>query len=153
MRLYCADRIQLQLLSRTHALPSRGEAQVLRARYPRYAFVRQVRLGCAGEAWMFARTIMPLKTLTGAERRFQRLRGKPLGDVLFGARPTPRGPLEIARLQPGHRLFKRAVAGLDLRTDELWARRSVFFLNKKPILVTEVFLPGIYAAKRLNGKP
>jgi chorismate--pyruvate lyase len=29
------------------------------------------------------------------------------------------------------------------RPDCLWARRSLFLLNNSPILVTEVFLPGV----------
>ncbi len=95
---------------------------------------------------------MPLKTLTGAERRFQRLGGKPLGDVLFSGKPKARGPLEIARILPQHRLFRLAIADLDVESRELWGRRSVFYLHAKPMLVTEVFLPGIYTAQRLDTK-
>jgi chorismate--pyruvate lyase len=148
MRLYC-DGLKLSLLARAHARPFHDEASILHTHYQEYAFVRQVRLGCADQPWMYARTIMPLKTLTGAERRFQRLGGKPLGDVLFSGKPKARGPLEIARILPRHRLFQLATADLDLEASELWGRRSVFFLHAKPMLVTEVFLPGIYSAKKL----
>src|SRR5450759_112329 len=42
-----------------------------------------------------------------------------------------------------HPLYQRAVAVLSDPPHRLWARRSLFYLHEAPLLVTEVFLPGI----------
>jgi chorismate--pyruvate lyase len=44
---------------------------------------------------------------------------------------------------PHHAVYTRAVEHLAERPACLWARRSVFMLHNAPILVTEVFLPGV----------
>lgn len=95
--------------------------------------VREVRLIGCGQAWVHARSLIPATTLTGRHRKLAHLGSRPLGEVLFKDRSMQRGAIETAQVPMA---TTEEVAGA--RT---WARRSVFRLDQKPLLVSEVFLP------------
>jgi chorismate lyase len=105
------------------------------------ALIREVLLHCAGVPWVYARTIIPRATLTGEERRLARLRTRSLGAVLFADASTRRDETEIARLTPDDRLYQSAARACDDLPPVLWARRALFRLHDKPLLVNEIFLP------------
>ena len=128
-----------------------SEARALKVRNSQLAMVRQVRLYCDDEPWVFARTIIPLSTLRGRQRRLAHLGSKPLGAVLFADPHMQRSPLEIVRISPGQRLFHRALGSSSTHCDAIWGRRSVFYLDQRPLLVSEIFLPDL-PADNFEGK-
>jgi chorismate--pyruvate lyase len=141
LRAVCAGDFAVRVLSQAWRRPQTDERRLLGMKDHEFAFIRQVYLLCAGRPWVFARTVIPVRTLSGAERRLARLGSKPLGATLFADRTMERGGVELARIVPGHGLFNAAVAGLEERPREIWGRRSVFRLHDKPLLVGEIFLP------------
>jgi len=122
----------------------RNELLVLGSRLWTRALVREVRLLCADVPLVFARTVIPAATLSGRRRRLGRLGSRPLGAVLFADHSMRRGALELACIRPGQRLFDGATRGLAEPPDRIWGRRSLFFLDHQPLLVQEIFLPGVY---------
>lgn len=104
---------------------------------------REVFLLCGETPLVYASSIVPLASLHGAWQRLGRLGNRSLGAALFGNPQVRRAPLRYKKLNAHHRLFRRACSVLIDRPSHLWARRSVFRLNGRPILVTEVFLPSI----------
>ena len=54
-----------------------------------------------------------------------------------------RGPVELACIRRGEQMYATAVSGLRRRPAAIWGRRSVFRVGGKPLLVSEVFLPGL----------
>jgi len=92
------------------------------------ALVREVELCCFGQIWVRARSIIPETTLSGEERQLKHLGDKPLGAFLFKSRTMKRRALELASFQ-------------DENGEAFYARRSVFMLHGKPLLVSEYFLP------------
>lgn len=137
----CAGRFGVEPVYQAWQRPMLNEAHALGVRPHERCFVREVRLLCDGQPWVFARTVIPVRTLTGARRRLSRLGRKPLGAVLFADPTMRRSGIEVARLSPGQPLFERATAGLAQRPRAIWGRRSAFFLNHRPLLVSEIFLP------------
>lgn len=123
--------------------PMLNEAQALGILPHERCFVREVRLLCDDQPWVFARTVIPVRTLTGPRRRLSRLGKKPLGAVLFADPSMVRSGIEIAQLSSEQPLFTRATAGLSQPPASIWGRRSAFFLNHHPLLVSEIFLPAI----------
>lgn len=109
----------------------------------RSAWVREVQLLCDRQPWVYARTVVPVTTLTGAQRRLAHLGDRPLGAFLFADPSMSRGPVELAPVSSGQAMFCEAVAGLASEPGEIWARRSVFRVGNKPLLVTEIFLPPV----------
>ena len=139
----CSGTFRVQLLSQAWPRPRRDEARARGRRARDRALVRQVRLLCDERPWVYARTLLPRTTLTGAERRLAHLKSRSLGAVLFADPTLQRERIEIAPLRPSDRLYALATHGLDAPPNAIWGRRTVFRLHGKPLLVSEFFLPGI----------
>lgn len=107
--------------------------------------VREVLLFCDNKPQVFARSLLPLKSLTGEEQMLAELGSKSLGQVLFNHPNLIRKNIEISLFPPVSSL-SLLVSELNLPfTQSLWGRRSVFVLKNKPIMVAEVFLPYSFA--------
>jgi len=103
--------------------------------------VREVLLFCDNKPQVFARSLLPLKSLTGDEKKLAELGSQSLGQVLFNHPSLIRKRIEISLFLPSSSL-SLLVNALNLSsTQSLWGRRSVFVLKNKPIMVAEVFLP------------
>jgi chorismate--pyruvate lyase len=66
-----------------------------------------------------------------------------LGAVLFADPSMRREEVEVACIRPGQYAFDVATSRLDSPPGCIWGRRSVFFLEREPLLVSEVFLPAL----------
>jgi chorismate--pyruvate lyase len=104
---------------------------------------REVTLYCGETPVVYAHSMLPLDSLRGQWRSLRCLGERPLGEVLFSNPRVLRSPLQFRKLHRHHWLYRRACRDLASPPDFLWARRSMFNLNRRPIQVTEVFLPGI----------
>ena len=91
---------------------------------------------------VFAQTVLPESTIA-AFPWLRELGDSPLGESLRRARePLQREPLEFTCLPPDARLARAALEGAGVaEVDRLWARRAVYRLAERPILVQEVFMP------------
>lgn len=139
----CDKKFRVEVISQGYARPMLNEAIRLGMRDSGTALIREVYLYCGGTPWVYARTIIPRKTLTGAQRYLAHLGNKPLGAVLFADPNMKRDEVEVAEIKSSHRLFNRATITLKQKPASIWGRRSVFYINKKRLLVNEVFLPAI----------
>jgi chorismate--pyruvate lyase len=63
--------------------------------------------------------------------------------MLFADRAVRRGRMQVAHLTPGDVVFDQAVAGLAAVPGRVWGRRSLFHYAGGPLLVNEIFLPGV----------
>jgi len=105
-------------------------------------YVRRVRMSCNGARLVFATTRVPSRTL-GRHRWLGRLGDRPLGEALGDRDDVTRTPFEYAWVEDGDALHAEALSGTDIAPHGLWARRSRFLIEDDPILVYEVFLPGL----------
>ena len=87
---------------------------------------RRVVLLGNGVPWVFANTLIPTHSLDGDLEQIIRLGTKPLGEYLFSQPELSRSEIEVKEIAEGS-----------------WGRRSWFFLNAKPVLVAEYFLPSL----------
>lgn len=116
------------------------------------AVVRQVVLRAGDRPVLAARTVLPLATAKGANALLLRLGRRPLGEVLFShgrgrwrareaALSRPEAPewrgIDLPRLMP---------AGVR----QFWARRTVYLLSGRPLLVVEAFLPALFEVEALG---
>ncbi|MBI3919110.1 MAG: chorismate lyase [Betaproteobacteria bacterium] len=139
---------RVRLLSQRRARANRDERVIWPRETRRLAWVREVNLVCRRTPVVFAHSVIDPKALRGAWRGLKRLGERPLGAALFADPRIRRFPLRYRKLNRGHPLYRRACAKLRIRPPYLWARRSLFTLRGTPILVTEVFLPGILRLAR-----
>lgn len=139
----CAGEFRVEVVDQCWRQPRLNERRRLAMPPRRLALIRQVYLYCDDRPCVFARTIIPRETLSGAQRHLAVLGNRPLGAVLFADPHMYREPMEFARLQAGERLFTAAVQRLASPPAAIWGRRSLFYLAGKPLLVNEIFLPPI----------
>jgi chorismate--pyruvate lyase len=109
----------------------------------RYVWTREVQLFCDEQPWVFARTVIPPATLCGRSRRLQHLGDRPLGEVLFTDPGVQRGEVQIARITASQHLHRRAFGALAELPAVIWGRRSLFRIDGRPLLICEIFLPGL----------
>jgi chorismate--pyruvate lyase len=140
---HCDGCFRVDVRSQTWSRPLPGESLRLELAQRQTAMLREVVLRCDESPWVFARTLIPATTLQGGGRRLAHLGDRPLGAVLFADPKVQRGELEVARLLPHHVLFRSAVESLDRTPGSLWARRALFYLEGRSLLVNEVFLPAL----------
>jgi chorismate--pyruvate lyase len=143
----CAGEFRVRVLSQVRRRPRLDEARVLGMRRGGLAIIRQVQLLCDEHPLVYARTVIPVSSLQGRLRRLAHLGAQPLGAMLFADRGMRRGIVELARIRPGETLYADAVCDLRHAHGEIWGRRSIFRLAHKPLLVSEIFLPGFPAAE------
>ncbi|HKJ09855.1 MAG TPA: chorismate lyase [Gammaproteobacteria bacterium] len=151
VRQACPGRFGVRVVSQGWGRPTHDERRRLAMRRGERSLVRHVELQCDGQAWVFARTVIPAHTLTGARRRLARLGTRPLGEYLFADPSLRRGVLELARVHPGCEFYDLAAGTESASPAPLWGRRSVFRIKDKPLLVSEFFLPALGA--RANAWP
>ena len=109
--------------------------------------IREVVLYCDDVPQVFARSLIPLSTLTHEEKQLATLGTQPLGQVLFNDPSLERKHLELASFDL-QSTVGQLVKTLPINTANaplMWGRRSLFFIHQKPLMVAEVFLPGAFA--------
>ena len=131
----------VRVLRQRFGRPATSEARTLGLDQRRWALIREVVLTGYGDPWVYARSVLPLTTLSGRLRHLRQLDDCPLGQVLFNDGSMRRDPVQVARL-PGAALPAGVRSGGESHPARLWGRRSVFHLDGKPLLVAEFFLPG-----------
>jgi len=107
------------------------------------AYSREVFLYADDQPVVYAHSALAPEHLRGAWSALRTLGNKPLGALLFAHPLVERKPLHYKTLRNTHPLYQRAAAVMTDPPNRLWARRSLFYLHDAPLLVTEVFLPGI----------
>jgi len=131
------NRFRVRVLSQRWQRPRSDESRALGLPPTAFALVREVLLECAGEPWVCARSVLPARSLGGELRHLRRFGARSLGALLFARRGIRREPIEVARVAPTHPLLAHAPRP----AQDVWARRSVFRLRGRALLVQEVFLP------------
>ena len=129
-------QFEVKILFQGMGVPRLSEQRALGLPARQRALVREVILSGNKQPWVYARSIIPMKTLTGRLRKLRKLDNRPLGALLFSDPGMTRGPIEISNLlmseQTVPTTYGRPIQG----------RRSLFWLDDKPLLVSEVFLTG-----------
>lgn len=138
-----AKDFKVKPLKVTNAKPQIDEALLLDIAQKQLVLLREVQLIDGAVPVVFAHSILPHKSLSGAWLGLRRLGNKPLGATLFSNPKVKRTTLMFRKLSCHQSLYRRATTHCETKPTTLWARRSVFILSSARILVTEVFLPGI----------
>ena len=131
----CGDDFSVRVISQRWQLLDAEEASAMSLSDVRSALVRQVLLCCGDRPLVYARTVIPVTTIKGAQRRYANMGNRPLGAMLFADRTMRREEVQVAVLPASHE------ANQFIKADEpVWGRRSVFRVADKPLLVSEYFL-------------
>lgn len=160
-------KFSVQAFAVKYAKPIQDEAALLRSPSYKAVLIREVLLMGNNKAVVFAHSVLPRASLRGAWHGLGRLGNKPLGATLFANPKVQRTPLSYKKLSVNHKLYQQAMKCLAHslaqhlsqhllqasiqekplyeKPNYLWARRSIFSLNRANIMVTEIFLPQLLA--------
>lgn len=116
------DDFSVNVLSQTRGKPHTNECEKLG--FEGRALIREVELLAAGQVMVFARSIIPITTDT---QHLSSIGSAPLGEILFNDANIKRGALQITQIK------------------NIWGRRSIFTIGTTQLLVSEFFLPCLYA--------
>lgn len=131
---------RIEVLNQCWQLPTREDCQRLQLNPKRYVLVREVLIRSEKINWMVARAVFPQQTVTGSLRQLIYLKNRALGSVLFKDPSLVRSDFEIAYFSKENMLH-HSIMKRGLLPTESWARRSIFNLRNKKILLTEYFFP------------
>jgi chorismate--pyruvate lyase len=134
--------LTVDVIDDTWGAPTARERKRLKLRPREAARIRTVLLKVDGKAVIYARSIIPAKSLKGHWRQVKHLKNKPLGGYLFQHRALTRSSIEITQLPKN--MFPH-------QQNAVWARRSVFQQFGPGILVNEAFFEDITPLKPLFG--
>jgi chorismate lyase len=135
--LLSQGEFRVKVLRQVHARASRSEALALGIAAYQLCLVREVILFGRNQAWVFARSVLPLTSLTGKLRHLRKHGSRPLGAFLFSQPKLTRSAISLSLIYRHHH-YVPAVLMDDV---PVWGRRSIFYVEGKPLLVSEVFLP------------
>jgi chorismate--pyruvate lyase len=142
-------QFRVQKLRQAPNLCLADEAAAIGLDRPRRVWEREVLLRCDGVPVVYGHTVVPTSASAHDWPLFSALGERSLGTTLFYDPLVKRGPLEFARIRPGHPLLARVHAALGregqgVRSDTVhFARRCVYRRRQGLLLVTEVFLPAV----------
>jgi chorismate--pyruvate lyase len=140
---------RVSLLHEGAQRPILDEAPVIGVASSERAHARDVMLHSGATPLVYAHTVLRREQLHRPWHHLLRIGSRPLGSLLFAHPAIHPGPIYYRRLDARHPLWHRAHAQVATRpSTHLWARRATFELDGCPLLVTEVFLPGILTLPR-----
>jgi chorismate--pyruvate lyase len=140
VRAACGDAMSLRLL-RLERAPLVPRLRNTLGVDDQDCLLREVEIGCGSTRWIFAQSVFPESTV----QRYPWLADlgdRGLGESLARVADVKREPLEYVELPNSNELARAALGTLE-SSRTLWARRAVYRLGGWPILVQEVFLPGL----------
>jgi len=136
--------VRLRVLNEYAQGASLDEARGLGIATASPVWVREILMSVDGVDSVVGRSLTPLAASHGVWKRMRRLSTRPLADMLFHDRTVERSAFACRRLSwpvPFHATVQ------DIQHEPiaaLWARRSVFWRHKQPLLVAECFLPAFW---------
>ena len=140
----CGEHFSVRVLNQQWIRPTTDEARLLKIPTRQIVLLRQVQLLCEQQVMVYARSVIPLRTLQGPSRRLKHLGNKPLGSYLFANPGLQRQQQQLVAVTRNNPLFATALSGNSQDCANIWSRRSLFSLGGKSLLVSEFFLPALF---------
>lgn len=137
-RLRARGRFSVTPLEQGVRAPRADEAGLLELGSRRWALIREVLLQLDDEPVVYARSVLPLESLIGPNRRLAHMDRRSLGAELFRPPVARRRACWLARVPA-------TALPADTRAREpVWGRQSLFLKRGQPLLVAEFFLPALW---------
>ena len=141
LRDYYGNTIAVNILFHQWRSPFLSECKQLRLPQHRYGLIREVMLHSNGKPLLLARTIIPEATIKVAHRNLAHLGTRPLGEVIFSYPDLEREAMDLSLIAPT--TWTAQAQQKAPINQPIYGRRTVYAILKRPMLVSEFFLPEI----------
>ncbi len=132
--------VSVQVLFECWQVPFLSERRRLQLPENRLCLVREVVLLSGNTPLLLARTIIPRETLMATHGNLAKLGTRPLGEILFSSLSLERQWLDVSHILPNHWKLSQSPVLVD---QPLWGRLTRYSIKKRPMLVSEFFLPSL----------
>ncbi|MCK5880809.1 MAG: chorismate lyase [Sinobacterium sp.] len=130
------ESFEVKVVFQGIAKPLFDEARALAIKPSSRCLIREVQLCVDGETWVYARSVVPLRSISGKLGFLKKLQNSALGALLFKDPYLTRSCFEIFS---GH--LSSTSQHSHSHSEAAYSRRSIFKLKGQPLLVAETFLP------------
>jgi chorismate--pyruvate lyase len=134
------QQFSVTVLKQRWEKPRFDEAKLLNIPTQEVALIREVILHGHNTPWVYARSVLPLRTLDGSLRFLRHWDNRPLGALLFRNQRIRREKPIVQQLPCSSLPASLPVADMPA---QLWGRSSVFRCGAHGLLVAETFLPAL----------
>ena len=134
-------QLHIEVLNESYASLDRDEAIALQLPIRHPLWLREIIMSIDGTPCVLARSITPISAARGVWKSIRALNTRPLADILYNDPRIIRSRFECAPVQAGRQIFltqERYFPKYSARPD--YARRSIFYKESHPLMVTESFL-------------
>ena len=133
-------KFRVKLLKQSWGIPHPEEAALLGLPSGTRAIIREVALQNGKRPMILARSVIPERTLLGADPRLAHLGDQPLGHIIFADPRFERVGMQLTRIKKS--AWQKDVEQELESNKAIWGRRSLYTLGPGyPLLVAEFFLP------------
>ena len=141
--IFCSGHeFRVEVLYQGWNTPYLSEQLRLGTSHREYVLLREVILYCNEKPTVYARTTIPRSSLRGQLKGLSQLGTKPLGAAIFKDPTLHRELVDIGRFDASQ-LPAPITDFIKPNQQYGWGRRSLFTVQGKPLLVSEVFLPTV----------
>ncbi len=140
LKKLCPGQFSVQVLDTQWVKPEKSEMKLLSIPAAQRALLREVYLKCGDTVLVYARSVIPLSTLSGKHRRLRYLGNRALGEYLFSIPGLRRATIQWTRTA---QLPPSTIQQTASQNKSCWGRRSLFMLEQDALLVSEFFLPAL----------
>lgn len=138
--------VTVDVTRETVSQPWRDESSALNITPRTPVWTREVVLNVEGVPFVAAHSIVPLNVSSGVWQAIRRLRTRPLAELLYSDSSVWRSPLTSRKVTARDPLYRLAATQTHHEAPPTFvARRSVFVRKSAPLMVTECFLPALWA--------
>ncbi len=130
-------QFRVKVLNQQWQQPRFSERRLLDMGSRETSIVREVLLLCFNEPWVFARSVIPARSVRGHLRQLRKLSDSSLGAMLFSDPSMQRHPFELALIDGNSPQLPTSLHS----AQNIWGRRCRFELAGHPLMVSEIFLP------------
>ena len=146
MRQLKEHKVDFAVLHNGWGQPYPDELAALELIPQNLCWVRDITWSCGNTVWVCGRTVIPADALEGDGACLEHTGENSLGEILFSEKNIEREPFQYAKLDHADPWYQDILHEYALAsTTQLVARRSVFYFANKPLLVSEAFLPTLFA--------
>ncbi len=140
LHILSGDHFSVTVLKQQWGKPCLAETQLLEIPQHEVALIREVILHGNNTPWVYARSVLPLRTLEGSLRFLRHWDNRPLGALLFRNQRIQRERPIVQQLPCSSLPANLHAADMPA---QLWGRSSVFRHGTRRLLVSETFLPAL----------
>lgn len=144
-------QVNIRILNESASPISEEESLALNCHYPQLIWVREIIMDIDNIPCVWARSITPIKSSHSVWRGVRHLNTRPLAEILYDDPRITRSHFAITTIQAPSILYRSLQHFFpESVIQQNYARRSIFYKNNEPLMVTECFLPAFWDLTQLQ---